>query len=343
MIKPEQFFQSSTYLLAKEALDRGIKVRKIFTTGPMAKASLLELNYRGHQEIIVGQRTSKTDCIAYWIQKNKQLTKYFFKRAGINVAAGEIFNYDQTGDVLKFCHQIKYPVVIKPLSGIQGKLVFVDLNSDKKVKDVLKEFKDTRFHKIVVEKMFFGQEYRLLALKEKFVAATLRVPANVVGDGVKTIKQLIQEKNQDPRRGLSHEKSLVKIKVDKAVKLYLQKQHKDTSYIPKNGEQVFLRANSNISTGGDSYDVTDKIHPEVKKLAVRVIRSIPGLAFGGIDYLTTDVTAKPNKKNYIIIEVNDSPMISIHHQPYSGRPRDVAGAIIDQLYPETKPVRKRRK
>ncbi|HUT22456.1 MAG TPA: hypothetical protein VMX18_03620 [Candidatus Bipolaricaulota bacterium] len=343
MLKPWQFLQSSTYLLAKESEDREIEVNKIFTEGPMAKDSLLELNYKGHREIIVGQRTSKTDCIAYWIQKNKQLAKFFFKKAGINVSEGQIFNYSDSREILSFCHKIKFPVVIKPLSGIQGKHVFVDLNSDQKVRAALAEFKNTKFKKIIVEKMFFGKEYRLLATKDKFVAATLRVPANVVGDGFHTIKDLIKEKNMDTRRGMSHEKSLVKIKVDEAVRMNLKKQKKNLDCIPKKGEQIFLRANSNISTGGDSYDSTEDIHPEVKKLAVKVIRAIPGLGFGGIDYLTTDVTKKPNKKNYIIIEVNDSPMLSIHHEPYSGKPRNAAGAIIDQLYPETVKKLKRKK
>lgn len=335
MIKPDQFAQFSSYLLAQEAERRGIKVKKIFVSGPLAKSSLLELKYKNHREIIIGQRTSKTDCIAYWIQKNKELAKYFFVQSGINVCPGQMFDYTKTLDILKYCHKIGYPVVIKPLNGIQGKLVFVGLDSDAKVKEALDQFAKSRYKTVLVEKMFIGKEYRLLATRDKFVAAVNRVPANVIGDGQHTIFELIKIKNRDPRRGLGHEKSLVKIKIDDTVRQYLQKQNKSLQYVPKAGEQVFLRANSNISTGGDSYDVTDVIHPEVKKLAVKIIRAIPGLAYAGIDYLTTDITAAPNKKNYVVIEVNDSPMISIHHYPYSGKPRNAAAAIIDQLYPET--------
>jgi len=188
----------------------------------------------------------------------------------------------------------------------------------------------------LVEKEFHGEEYRIFATRDKYVAAIHRVPANVVGDGVNTIKKLIDIKNTDPRRGSGHRKSLVRIKVDGIVKEFLKKQKLKLSSVPKKDEIVYFRQNSNVSTGGDSYDVTNAVHPDVKKLAVKVIKAVPGLAYAGIDYLTKDITAKPTARNYIIIEVNDSPMISMHHIPYSGKARDAAGAIVDQLYPESK-------
>jgi len=335
MLKTTDLNYFSTYLIGKEAESRGMKVEKIFKKGPMAKRSTLRIVYKGHEEIIIGQRTSETDCIAYWIQYNKELAKYFFERAGIKVAKSQVFNYKETAEIIKFCHKIKYPVVIKPLSGIQGKKVFVGINSDSKVRQILKEFKTGRFKTVIVEEEFQGEEYRIFATRDKFVAAIHRVPANVVGDSIHSIKELIKMKNEDLRRGTGHKKSLVKIKVDDIVTDYLKKQKLKLTSILDKDQIVYLRQNSNISTGGDSYDVTDIIHPKVKKLAVTVIKAIPGLAYGGIDYLTKDITAEPTKRNYIIIEVNDSPMISMHHIPYSGKERNVAKEIIDQVFPET--------
>jgi len=187
----------------------------------------------------------------------------------------------------------------------------------------------------MVEKEFYGKEYRIFATNEKFVAATYRVPANVQGDGIHTIKELIQLKNKDPRRGSGHKKSLVKIKIDKQLVDFLNSQKKKLTTIPKKDDIVYLRKTSNLSTGGDSYDVTDLVHPEVKKLMVKIVQSIPGLAYSGIDYMTKDISSPPTERNYIIVELNGSPMISMHHIPYNGKERDVAGAIIDQLYPET--------
>jgi len=336
MLKPTDFNYFSTYLIGREAESRGIKVSKIFKSGPMSKHSVMQLKYKKREEIIIGQRTSETDCIAYWIQNNKELAKYFFKKNGINVAKSQVFNYKKTDEILEFCRKIKYPVVIKPLSGIQGQKVFVDIKSDKKALKVLKEFKTGRYKTIIVEKEFKGEEYRIFATRDKFVAAIHRVPANVVGDGIHSIKELIRIKNEDPRRGHGHKKSLVKIKIDKVVKEFLRKQKLRLSSVPKKDKIVYLRQNSNISTGGDSYDVTDIVHPKIKKLAKTIISAIPGLAYGGIDYLTKDITAEPTSRNYIVIEVNDSPMISMHHIPYSGKERNVAKVIIGQLFPETK-------
>lgn len=335
MIKAEQFNYFSTYLIGKEAEKRGVKAKRFFANGILSKTSAMLLKYKNHEEVIIGQRTSKTDCIAFWIQHNKALAKFFFKKAGIQVTPGEVFHYKETDKILEYADKIGYPVVIKPLAGIQGKKVFLGINSREEVKNILQEFIQGNFKKVLIEKEFKGKEYRIFATKDKYVAAIARIPANVTGDGTHTIEELVEIKNKDPRRGEGHQKSLVKIKIDKTAQDFLKQQNKGLSYVPQEGEQVFLRANSNLSTGGDSIDVTDAIHPEVKKLAVKIIRSIPGLAYAGIDYLTTDITKKPNKNNYIVIEVNDSPMISMHHIPYEGKTRDVAKEIVDMIFPET--------
>lgn len=332
MIKHDDFNYFSLYFIAKEAENRGIKVKKVFPTGHFKKKSFIELKYKKRIEYIVGQRTSKTDVIAYWVQKNKEYAKYFFKKAGLSVAEGGIYRADNINEIKKFTKKIGYPVVVKPISGIQGKDVHSGIQNEAHLRKTLKQFKGN----VLVEKHFQGEEYRLFATNTKFVAAIWRKPANVTGDGKKTIQELIEEKNKDPRRGTGHKKSLVRISIDSIVKDYLKQQGKTLKSVLAKDEVVYLRQNSNISTGGDSYDVTDIIHPEVKKIAVRTIKAIPGLAYAGIDYLTTDVTKRPNKNNYIIIEVNDSPMISMHHIPYEGKSRNAAAAIIDQLFPETK-------
>lgn len=335
MLKEGDIKSFSTFLLGREAEARGIKVEKPIKIGHLSKQSTLRLSYAKHREIIVGQRTSKTDCIAYWIQHNKELAKTFFREAGICVAKSEVFDYRQVKEIIKFCRKIKFPVVIKPLRGVQGKKVFVGVDSDYKIRQFLKEYAKGKFKTVIVEKEFHGEEYRIFATREKFVAAIHRVPANVIGDGLHNIEELIKIKNSDPRRGEGHTKSLVKIRVDEVVIDFLKKKNLKLSDVPPKDKIVYLRSNSNISTGGDSYDVTNIVHSKIKKLAPKIIQAIPGLAYGGIDYLTKDVTQAPTSRNYIIIEVNDSPMISMHHFPYAGKSRNVAKVIIDMLFPET--------
>ena len=102
-------------------------------------------------------------------------------------------------------------------------------------------------------------------------------------------------------------------------------------------EKIYLRNESSVSTGGDSIDVTDLVHPDLKKIAIKAVRAIPGLAYAGVDLMTNkDISKKPTKNSYIVLEINSSPGIDIHHFPFKGKSRDVAKGIIDILFPETK-------
>lgn len=336
MLKPEHFDYFSTYLLAHEAEKRGIEVNKIFTTGVLSRDSMLVLKYQNHEEVIIGQTCSLTSSIGLEVSNNKALAKYFFRKAGLRVAEGDTFYAKEIDAILAFCRKVGLSVVLKPLSGTHGANVFLKLDSEQEIEDKLKKHFTDR---VLVEKHYSGEEYRLFATREKFLAAARRIPANVRGDGIHTIQELVDLKNQDPRRGIGHTKTLVKVKIDDIVKDFLKKQGKSEASIPARDEIVYLRANSNLSTGGDSIDVTDIIHPEIQRLAVKVIRAIPGLAYGGIDYLTQgDITAPPLHDNYIVIEVNYSPMLSMHHIPYQGKNRNVAKEIIDMIFPETKDI-----
>ncbi|NQV12939.1 MAG: hypothetical protein HQ530_01415 [Parcubacteria group bacterium] len=336
MIKKEQFKSFSAYLLACEADRRGIRTKKILEKGIFKQESYLELSYRNHQEIIIGQRISQTSVIAHIIQENKELTKYFLDQAGINTAQGEVFEIDNLEEILRFSRKVEFPIVAKPLSATHGQCVFIGIDSENKITEAVAQIKKEGFEEVLLEEEFEGTEYRIFATRNKFLAATLRIPANVVGNGIDSISKLIEEKNKDPRREVDHSKSLVNIEVDSTVKDYLKSQDLSLEFVPPEDKQVFLRPNSNLSTGGDSIDMTDKIHPGVKELAVKVIQSIPDLAYAGIDYLTKDINQAPDSDNYIVIEVNGSPMLSMHHVPFEGKTRNVAKAIIDMLFPETK-------
>lgn len=334
MLKPKDFKHFSTYLIAEEAIRRGIKVKKVFTDGVYADGSVLELRLDNKIEYIVGQRTSKIDVIAYWLQKNKYYAKFFLKKAGLSVSQGEIFRSEEVDKILSYANKTGYPVVAKKIDGTHGSHVHVNIENDAGLLNVLSGFPSG---KILIEKMFVGTEYRLFATKKRFVAATNRIPANVIGDGVNSIKALVYKKNQDPRRSDGYSTALKTILLNDEVDMVLAKQKLTTSSVPKAGERIYLRENSNISTGGDSIDVTDLVHEDIKKIAIKTINAIPGLAYGGVDLLTNiDISKKPTKNSYIIIEINDSPMISMHHFPYEGKPRNAAAAIVDTIFPGTK-------
>jgi len=332
-MKPEQFKHLSTYLIAKEAEDRGIKVEKLITSGFYYNSSLLKFELDGHVEHMVGQRTTKTDSVAYWLQKNKYYTKLFLAKHGLSVSPGEIFGSSQTDEIARYAAEIGFPVVAKKVGGTHGTDVYVNIENEEELREIVSRFSGS----ILIEKMFVGTEYRMFATKDRFVAATKRIPANVVGDGQSNIEKLVEVKNADPRRSDGYSSGLMTIKLDEHVKNVLSKQDLTLASVPKEGEIIYLRENSNLSTGGDSIDVTDLLHEDIKQIAVEAIRAVPGLAYGGVDFLTNrDISEKPSSDSYIIIEINDSPMISMHHYPYEGQPRDAAGAIVDIMFPETK-------
>ena len=332
----ESIRSTSSKLLMREARKRGISVEYLnsYREGPV----FLELWYRNHEEFIFGQDSSVSSHGSYLIQRDKALTKIFLKRAGISVARGRVFKKKDSKEILKYCKEVGFPVVLKQWGGSHGRSVIIGI---KNAKD-LSLSANSIFQKeesIIVEKMFKGEEYRIIATRDKFLAAVRRIPANVEGDGVNTIKKLILMKNLDPRRGDCFGDSLIKIKVGEKIISNLKNQKLRLNSIPAKGERVLLLQNSNISTGGDSIDVTDKVHPDIKKIAINAVRAIQGLGYGGVDFMTSrDISKKPSKNSYIVVEINSSPGFDIHHFPYEGKSRDVARGIIDVLFPETMAV-----
>ena len=138
--------------------------------------------------------------------------------------------------------------------------------------------------------------------------------------------------NQDPRRGVGHEKVLTRLEFDEQAERMLAKKGYDKDTVPAAGEIVYLRATANLSTGGTAIDVTDVIHPDNRQMAIRAIRAI-GLDVGGVDFLTPDITQSYKDVGGGICEVNAAPGFRMHVAPSEGTPRDAAGPVIDMLFP----------
>lgn len=323
----------STKIIADEAIKRGIKVQHI--NDYQTEMAFVELSFGKHFEYILGSNISRTNVSGDYAVKNKALTKSLLIRKNISVAKGKLFCHKDREEIDNFVDEIKYPIIIKPYNGAHGDLVSIVINNNKDCKEAV-NLVLRKNNYVLVEKMFQGEEFRIIASREKVFAVAKKEAANVIGDGLSDIKELVKIKNRDARRGVGHDSPLTKIKIDSSVKQNLLEQKIDLNYIPQKDEKIYLRKNANLSTGGESVDVTDQIHPELKKIAVRAICAIPGLAYGGIDLLTNkEISEKPTKNSYIILEINSSPGLRMHHYPSIGKPRDVAKEIIDILFPET--------
>ena len=322
----------STRIILQTAEKLGVEWKEIPGT------KMFSLTHEGVVKIFTDQMSPDTNFIGWLACNDKVAAKAFLQQSGISVAKGAvIYSGYSDEDVQNVLSTISFPVVVKPTNGKHGKDVFVNIKNTEEMKTAIKKILDgseASLDGVLIENMFTGHEYRILATREKVIGIINRVPANVVGDGTNTIQQLIDLKNADPRRGDGYDKALLKIKVDSVVTSYLAQQQMNLDFVPASGMQVFLRENSNLSTGGDSIDFTDKAHPSVAEVALRAINAIPGLAFAGIDFMTPDIYAPQTENSYIIVEINASPMLSMHDFPYEGKSRMAADSFIYSVFPE---------
>jgi cyanophycin synthetase len=181
--------------------------------------------------------------------------------------------------------------------------------------------------------MFDGRDYRLLVVSGRLAAASERVPAQVLADGVHTVAQLVAEVNRDPRRGDDHEKPLTRIRLDDVAMQTLASQQLSLADVPAAGTRVRLARTANLSTGGTARDVTASVHADIASMCERAARVI-GLDICGIDLIAPDISQPLPRGGAGVIEVNAGPGIRMHHHPSEGDPRDAGGPIVDMLFPD---------
>ena len=319
----------STGSIVEEAVNRDIPWIRLGTN------SLVQLGYGINQMRFQATITCKTSSIAVDIACNKEQTKKMLEAASIPVANGGICVDEE--DLEEVIQKIGYPIVIKPLDGNHGKGASINIKNKKDAIEGLAYAKKYS-HRVIVEKFITGFDFRVLIIDNKLVAAAKREPAHIKGDGVRTIQELIEETNKDPRRGYGHENVLTQIDVDRDTTDLLVKLNYTLDTIPKKNEVVYLKSTANLSTGGTSIDVTDMMHPENIFLCERISRVI-GLDVCGVDIMAKNLTQPLKENGGCILEVNAAPGFRMHLAPSEGLPRNVAAPVIDMLYPPGKPSR----
>jgi cyanophycin synthetase len=297
--------------------------------------SLVQFRHGRYQQRIQATTTGRTGNIAVELAGDKEETNGILRDLGLPVPEQRIVR--RASDAVRAAKVIGFPVVVKPLAGNHGRGVSINL---KTAEEVEVGFAKAREHgrSIIVESYIDGYDHRLLVIDGKLVAAAKRVPGHVVGDGKHTIEQLVAIVNQDPRRGVGHEKVLTRLEFDHQAERLLKKIGHDKDTVPAKDEVVYLRSTANLSTGGTAIDVTDTIHPDNREMAIRAISAI-GLDIGGVDFLTKDITLSYREAGGAICEVNAGPGFRMHVAPSEGTPRDVGGAVVDMLFPPDAPTR----
>ncbi|MHA6261469.1 bifunctional glutamate--cysteine ligase GshA/glutathione synthetase GshB [Sporosarcina sp. CAU 1771] len=320
----------STQLVMFDAIQKGIKVEVLDR-----QDQFLKLKLDDHVEYVKnGNMTSKDTYVSTLIMENKTVTKKILHQEGFRVPLGEEFN-DIKHALNSYELFASKPFVVKPKSTNYGLgiSIFKDGTNyeDYKQAITLAFQEDTS---VLVEEFLKGTEYRFFVVADKVLAILSRIPANVQGDGKQTIEELVLEKNRDPLRGRDHRTPLEFIQLGELEDLMLKGQGYQFDSVPKDGEIVYLRENSNVSTGGDSIDVTDEITEDYKKIAVDAVAAL-GAKISGIDLIIEDLNvpaAEPNA--YGIIEANFNPSMYMHIYPYKGKSRHLTMHIIEYLFPE---------
>lgn len=317
----------STQILILDAIKRGIEFNMMDRLENFISLS------DGEKVEYVKQatKTSKDSYITALIMENKLVTKDILRENNIRVPKGK--DYDNIDEAKKDFRLFKdEKIVIKPKStnfGL-GISIFPGEYSredyDKAVEIAFREDSS-----ILIEEFMTGKEYRFLVIGEEVVGILHREPANVIGNGESTIEELVFEKNKDPLRGKGYKTPLEKIKLGEIEEMFLKNQGLSFKSIPKNGEKIYLRENSNISTGGDSIDFTDKIHPSYKEVALKSAKAVKALICG-VDMVIDNIEEEAKEKNHGIIELNFNPAIHIHCFPYKGESRKAGEKILDLLF-----------
>lgn len=335
-VKEKNIGAGPRYIL-NEAEKYGIEWRVLPCT------HLIELTYKGKKQVFHHQIPTATSALSLYVCNNKKITTNLLFNNNISVPKGYIVKKTTSDeDLLNFYKDLQKPLVVKPGDGIHGKNITTDITDYDEYIEALTvalNYSEKKNSTVIVEEMFKGSEYRVLATKEKILGVLNRRPASVLGNGLDSIRKLIKEKNTDPlRTSKSYTRSHNEIIMDNNMSKLLSKKDMDFNTIPKKDERIYLRQVSNISQGGDAIDFTDKVHESVKKIALKAINTIPGSVFTGIDFISTDITKKQTKDSYVIIEINNSPGFVMHDYPYEGKNRHIVRDFLFLMFPELKDV-----
>lgn len=321
----------STASLVRAAEERDIPWQRL------NEYSLVQFGHGKYQQRIQATITSKTPHIAVEISCDKEDTHNLLRDLGLPVPVQRVVYGPQ--EAVRAAQHIGYPVVVKPLDANHGRGVSINLTADEQVEVAYdKALENARGRSVLVESYIEGFDHRMLVVNSELVAVAKRVPGHVVGDGSRTIEQLIEAVNRDPRRGIGHEKVLTRLELDHQAERLMAKVGYDKDTVLEQGEVFYLRSTANLSTGGTAIDMTDVAHPDNKEMAERAIRSV-GLDVGGVDFLTADITRSYKEVGGAIVEVNAAPGFRMHVAPSEGEPRDVAGKVMDMLFPPGTPRR----
>ena len=326
-IREDHYLGPSTASIVREAEQRGITVLRL------DDYNLVQLGEGKYHKHIQAAMTSDTSLIGVETAGNKRLTKMMLEDAGIPVPKGTVVR--KLNSAIEDAQWLGYPVVVKPHDGHHGKGVTTNISNEDELVRAFDRAKDMST-RVIVEQYLTGNDYRMLVVGDKFVAAAKRRPAEITGDGEHTIAELIDIENQNPARGLGHENVMTRLQVSSVTEHLLEKADYTMQTVLENGETFQMELTANLSTGGSAEDVTARVHKTNRFMAERIAQII-GLDIAGIDVMAPTLSQPISKVGGAVIEVNAAPGLRMHLAPAKGEARNVAKDIIDMLFPPGEP------
>lgn len=312
----------STGEIVRAACARGIPYRRL------TQGSLVQFGWGSRQRRIQAAEIDATSAVSEEIAQDKELTKRLLADVGIPVPEGIVVeSLDAAGAALR---RLRTAVVVKPRDGNQGKGVSVNVRTNEQLEAAWASASEYA-PEVIVERCIRGSDFRLLVIGERLVAAARRDPPAVIGDGVHTIRELVDEINRDPRRSDGHATALTHIGLGHATGSRLAALGLSPESVPAPGMRIVLRHNANLSTGGTATDVTDDVHPEVAARAVEAARTV-GLDICGVDIVCESIARPLEEQGGAVVEVNAAPGLRMHIAPSYGKSRAIGEAVMSAMF-----------
>jgi D-alanine-D-alanine ligase-like ATP-grasp enzyme len=322
-------FKFNFQLMLREIESRGVRIRCLGNT------DIVEASLGNHVEYLVDYISRLTPGVYLPILDDKFYAKEFVRDKGFSVIPGEVFGPSQIREAVQYAGQLGYPVVLKPTNAGHGDLAFVNLKDEASFISAFTEFsKYTNLRNMLVEKYCLGDDYRFLVVADKDIAVVKRTLPIVIGDGVSSIRSLVDKENY--RRMNPRNTCLCPIYIDDIEGTRaLTEQGFTQDSVPEKDQIVVLRYHANVSWGAECENVLKIVHPSYLDLARGIHALLPGNQFTGIDLLVKDITRPVTKDSYSFCEFNSDPGFSLHHMPSKGTPHMILRSIVDILFPET--------
>ena len=332
------------YSVALEGWRRGLKLKwytidsgkfdNMITFGVNPPGRLFSLSSEEKTHFFFRTRGDKVSNQAVEIGADKEETKKWLSKSGVPVPQGGRFQEEQTDEeIVQFASTIDYPLVLKPTSGSLGNGVITNIKTEVALRKALKYVRiDLEYPDVIIEQFIPGEEYRVYVIENEVIAAYNRLPANITGDGVHTVEQLIELKNLQRKKNARLHSCLIEL--DQEVEEFVESSGYTLQSVPEKGEKLLLREKTNVSAGGDPVDVTDELPEAIKQIAINAVKAIPDLFHCGVDIIVDP--NKPVEESGVVIELNPTAQIGGILFPTKGKARDIPGALIDYYFPETK-------